>query len=248
MVIDQGRQILTAFTFLTRLPLRGGGDDVGRAAVWFPFVGLVIGALIGMIHVALSELTTPLVAASVAIAVGAAVTGGFHEDGLGDMADGFGGGWTKDRRLEIMNDSRLGTYGVVAIVATVVIRVAALASLTGWRTVALVAVVHLLSRTWAMLTLGFARPARSDGLAAGLRAHSGGGRMGLFAVAWFALAGVAVGPARAAVIGGIGLVGALATVGLSYRKIDGVTGDVLGGVEQVAETTGFVAATLSRGT
>lgn len=240
------RAVLTAFTFLTRLPVRGGDDDVGRAVGWFPLVGIVVGTVVGGAHVALSSVTEPLVAASVALALGALLTGGFHEDGLGDMADGFGGGWTREDRLEIMRDSRLGTYGVLAIAVTVMIRVAALSSLEGWQGVVLVATAHLLSRNWALLALGFARQVRPVGLGAISNHSTRRARTGLTAAAWFALAAVAVGPQRFALLGGLGLLGASATLALSYRKIGGVTGDVLGGLQQVTEAAGLVAATLSR--
>lgn len=244
-MIERIRAVPTAFTFLTRLPVRGGDDDIGRAVGWFPLVGIVIGAIVGGVHVALSSVTEPLVAASVALAVGALITGGFHEDGLGDMADGFGGGWTPEERLKIMKDSCLGTYGVLTIAATVMIRVAALSSLDGWRGIVLISTAHLLSRNWALLALGFARQIRPVGLGA-TSGHSSRTRTGLAAAAWFAVALTAVGPQRFVLIGGLGLVGAAATLALSYRKIDGVTGDVLGGLQQVTEAAGLVAATFSR--
>ena len=245
-MISQLRLVVTAFTFLTRVPLRGGTDDVDRAVVWFPLVGLVVGTVVGSVYLTLSEVTTSLVAAAIAMGTGALLTGGFHEDGLGDMADGFGGGWTPRQRLDIMKDSRLGTYGVLAIVTTVVIRVAALAALTGARAVVLVAAVHLLARTWALLVLAFARPARPDGLGATSSGAASSTSLALVALSWFAVGALAVGPGRFVVLAGLGALGTASTVWLSYRKIDGVTGDVLGAVEQVTETIGLVAATLHR--
>lgn len=239
------RSIRTAFSFLTRLPTGGHGDP-GPAVVWFPLVGLTVGAIVGLVHIALSELTEPLVAAAVAVSVGVLVTGGFHEDGLGDMADGFGGGWTVDRRLEIMRDSRLGTYGVLAITSTLVIRVAALSTLGGRRAVVLVACAHLLSRNWSILVLGFAEHVRPAGLSDASATGARRSTLAPAAVLWFVIAAVGLGPGRFAVMAGLGLVATGATVALSYRKIGGVTGDVLGAVEQVSETIGLVAAGLSR--
>lgn len=247
MMIDRLRPVAGAFAFLTRVPIRGGVHEINRIAPWFPLVGVVVGLVVGLIHLGLSEVTAAAAAAATAVAVGVAVTGAFHEDGLGDMADGFGGGWNPEQRLEIMKDSRLGTYGVMAIAVTLLIRVTALSELDGLAMVALVVTVHLLSRTWAMLVLGFARPARVGGLAAEAAVGGSRSRLGLVAVAWIVLAVVLVGPGRAALVGSLGLLAAGATTALAYRKIGGVTGDVLGAVQQMAEAAGLLAATFAWG-
>jgi adenosylcobinamide-GDP ribazoletransferase len=240
----------TALSFLTRIPAGGGdrsGAEVGRALIWFPAVGLLIGAMVGAVYAGLGQVTPTLVAAGVAVAAGVVVTGGFHEDGLADMADGFGGGWTTERRLEIMDDPRNGTYGVLALTCSVVIRVAAVAALAGWRAVAAVSAAHVLARSWTILAVAFAKAARPGGLGRAVAAAAGRGPVAVAAVAWLVVAVALVGPARFGVMAGVGLAAAAAVTWLSYRKIGGVSGDVLGAIEQLAEIGGLVAAAATVG-
>ena len=90
----------------TRLPIRlRRQPNTATMVVWFPAAGMVIGAIVGGIGAGMWELTPPLVAGAIAVTAGLLVTGAFHEDGLGDIADAFGGGYTVERRLEIMKDS-----------------------------------------------------------------------------------------------------------------------------------------------
>ena len=113
--------MLGAFQFLTRIPIRTGyAVPHHRIVVWFPWVGLVIGAAVGGVAAGLIELVPPVVAGACAVAIGLLITGAFHEDGLADVADAFGGGWTRDQRLEILKDSRHGTYGVAALATSIV--------------------------------------------------------------------------------------------------------------------------------
>src|SRR5882672_8254238 len=118
-----------AITFLTRVPVGGCHDDIATAPPRFPFVGALVGALVGLVFVGAGHLVAPALAAVLALVAGALVTGAFHHDGLADTADAFGGGWNPEQRLEILQDSRHGTYGVMALVFVVVVQVAALATL-----------------------------------------------------------------------------------------------------------------------
>jgi adenosylcobinamide-GDP ribazoletransferase len=237
---------LAAVSFLTRIPVRRDTSraDVAGATAWFPLVGALVGALVGTTFAVIDPLVSPLSAAAVAVTLGALVTGGFHEDGLGDTADGFGGGWTADERLAIMDDSRQGTYGVLAIACSVVIRVAALSALSGWSAVPVVAGVHLMARNWAVIALAVTRPARPQGLAHAATRSGTSGRPRLLAaaLAWLMVGLGLLGPATFVVAALAGLATTTAIVALSYRKIEGVTGDVLGTVEQLAETMALVSA------
>ena len=126
--------LLAAFTFLTRLPLpapdRVDADVLARSAVWFPLVGAVVGerrrARAGRCWPALAA----PVAAALSLMVTVLLTGAFHEDALADAADGLGGGRDRERMLEIMRDSRIGSYGAVALVLVLVARLGCLAELT----------------------------------------------------------------------------------------------------------------------
>jgi len=233
---------VAALQFLTRIPLRlRRAPDLRALPVWFPAAGAVIGLLVGGVGAVAWHLTTPLVAGALAVTAGLLITGAFHEDGLGDVADGFGGGHTVERRLEIMKDSRHGTYGVAAMTASIAVRVAALGSMPGPMALLASAVAaHVLARTAAVVLMAAAPLARHQGLGVDY-GQSTTRRVAIVAgVTGTALATAAVGwwaaPLLVAALLGAALTGALAR-----RKIGGISGDVLGAAEQVAE--GLVLAT-----
>ena len=160
----------TAITFLTRIPIGDGPKpDVNGAPAWFPVVGLLIGATCGGMFAGASWLMGPLPGAAMATGFGALVTGAFHQDGLADTADAFGGGWTVEQRLEIFKDSRHGTYGVMSLVIVVALQITALSTL-GMRAgfVALI-YAHALGRLGAVFVMRSLRPIRAEGLAAKLQ-------------------------------------------------------------------------------
>jgi adenosylcobinamide-GDP ribazoletransferase len=227
---------LAALQFLTRIPIRlRRAPDMAGLVVWFPLAGAVIGALAGAVGALAFEWTSPLVAGALAVVAGLLVTGAFHEDGLGDVADGFGGGWTVERRLEIMKDSRHGTYGVAAMCSSIVIRVAAVASMPSAATVFVgVVTAHVVARGAAVALMASVPLARHGGLGADYGQATTRSRGAIALAMAAAIAFVAVGPwALAAVLTAVvaaALVGALAR-----RKIGGISGDVLGAAEQVAE-------------
>ena len=231
-----------AWAFLTRLP--GGAhpetdQDLGRSVPWFPLVGAVIGCLSGAVYWALHGPLGALLAAVLAVAVGVVATGGLHEDGLADTADALGGS-TRERRLEIMKDSRVGAFGVLALVLSTLVRVFAVASLAPVDGLAALVVAHMLGRTMAVAVMGVA-PAAGTGLGHSYTTH--------LPRAWTIVA-VVVSAAAAASLGlpGAGSLAAAAAgtamVGLvASRAFGGTTGDVLGATEQVVEMAVLVAAT-----
>lgn len=241
-----------AFVFLTRLPLPRLSDAaartaVGRAAWAFPLVGLAVGGLGALVLHGGAALGLPgLASALLALAATAWVTGALHEDGLADVADGFGGGLDKARKLEIMRDSRIGSYGVLAVVFSVGLRAAALVALlkAGGPALAAAALVAALtlSRAAIPLAMTLLGPAREDGLGAGA-GSPGAARLGAAvalagAVAWALLPGATLAPLFA-----FALMAVLAVVGLAARQIGGHTGDVLGTVEQVTAATALLVLT-----
>ena len=124
-VLEPLRLLVVALRFLTRLPLpevKFGGDDLRRASALFPLVGAVVAGIGVALRAALEPLWGTGVATLAAVAAMIAVTGALHEDGLADTADGLWGGWTPARRLEIMRDSRIGTYGAVALIVVLGLR------------------------------------------------------------------------------------------------------------------------------
>ena len=163
------RDLAAAVTFLTRLRLRSpvrGAADLAPAVPWFPVVGGLIGLAVGAVHVGAAALMPPLMAAAIAVMAGLLLTGALHEDGLADTADGIGGGWSAEERLEIMRDPRHGTYGVLALIASVGVRTVALSFLGGWGAVAGLMAAHALSRSATGVLLAAVPPATEEGLGA----------------------------------------------------------------------------------
>ncbi len=242
--------LLGAIVFLTRLPVRTSRSlDTARSVPWFPFVGLLIGTLVGGIAALLEPWSSPYVAAGVAVVVGLLVTGAFHEDGLGDVADAFVGGWTREDRLRILKDSRHGTYGVVALVSSIALRFIALGALVdaGPKSALIGAIAaHGLARSAAVGTMLVARPATGEGLGSEYVA-----RLRRIPTA----VGIAVTVSVVVVIAGwwtaVALGSAVVTTAMviawSKRKIGGFSGDVLGAVEQCAEITVFVVLSIVAG-
>lgn len=123
------RSLIAAIRFLTRIPMPGPAteaEDISRAVGWFPLVGAFVGVVTAGVFLLALRLWPAPVAAVLAIALGLMLTGGFHEDGATDATDGLGGGWTKERVLEIMKDSRIGAYGAMALWCLLMLRWASL--------------------------------------------------------------------------------------------------------------------------
>ena len=168
------RDVVDALRFFTRLRV-GEADlsaplDIDRIAWAAPVAGVAVG-LIGAMVLALTALLglPPLLRAGLATAALVAATGALHEDGLADVADGFGGGATRARKLEIMRDSRIGAYGAIAIALALILRVGALAAaLDGgfWRAALGLTLVAAVSRAAALTPLALLPPARADGAGA----------------------------------------------------------------------------------
>jgi adenosylcobinamide-GDP ribazoletransferase len=230
-------EIAAAAVFLTRLPVpwpAGAPDDVTtRAMAWYPLVGAGLGLAAGFVHaLAMGLGMTPLLAALTALLALVLLTGALHEDGLADVADGFGGGRDREAKLAIMRDSRLGTYGALALVFGVGLRAAAVMALAepAAVTAALVG-SEALSRA-AMPILGaYLPPARADGLGARFGRPSGG-RATAALVLGACLAGLALGEAALPCIAAA-ILAAMAWARLALGQVGGQTGDVLGGAQQV---------------
>lgn len=235
--------LLGAIQFLTRIPVRlNEAASYTQVIAWFPVVGALIGTLVGAVAIGLGELVPIAVAGAVAVVVGLLITGAFHEDGLGDIADAFGGGWTLERRMEILTDSRQGTYGVSAIASSVLLRVVCAASIGAPAAVfASFVAAHTLGRTASVVTMLVAPPATDHDLGVDVAREIRPIPAWLGILAGLGLTTAAVGwwivPFVVSAIVGAGLV-----VWLAVRKIGGFVGDVLGAVEQVVECAVLVVA------
>jgi adenosylcobinamide-GDP ribazoletransferase len=236
-----GAFLLTGFrsavALLTRVPVgagRPGSAALARGVPWFPVVGGLLGLAIAGIYAGGRLILPPLGAAGVAAGAGLFLTGALHEDGLADSADALGGAWSKEEALRILKDPAHGTYGVLAIVLSVLLRVAALAVLDGWAALAVLPGAHALSRGASAALLRAIPIARENGLGASYSAGVTRREVAGAMVAALGVGALSLGPwaIPATVLAVLSAVG----VGiLSGRRIGGLTGDTLGAAQQVAE-------------
>ena len=228
-----------ALQFLTRLPTphlaRFQPDWIDRCTPFFPVVGWVVGAISAVVWLAAARFWPGLPAAGLAVAVGALVTGGMHEDGLADTADGLGGGQTPERRLEIMKDSRLGSYGALALWSALTIKTGTLSGFDAIRGAVSLVLMHGAARAVSPILMASLRYAgRADD------AKWRSGRVRPWEAATAVVLGVSplpwlIGWTPALVGIGLAACAALALTVVARRLIGGFTGDVLGAVEQLAE-------------
>lgn len=249
--------VMRALGFLTRVPVparffEAGDDALSDDAGSFALAGALI-ALPGAVLLLIGAIVgaPPLVTATIAVLATIVLTGALHEDGLADTADGFGGGATPERRMDIMRDSAIGTYGVLAVVGSVLFQVTALGALAGTGAMqaafAFIA-AHTASRAAMVWHWSKTPPARSDGVAAG------SGQPETKAVnAALISAGLML--ALAAILATGILVTALAALAvfaaasglsrLSDRLIGGHTGDTIGATEQIARSMMLVGLAMA---
>jgi len=237
-------RFLQAFAFLTLVPLRpktGSQMEGGLFAFarFFPAVGILIGALSGSVYVLASAIWSGLLPALLALIAGLIVTAALHEDGLADTADAFGGGWTREQRLSIMKDSRLGTYGVLALGLSIALRVCALAALAPSVAFFTLIALHASARFAAVAVLatedyaGDPATAKTNYPAARLEMPEA-----RHAFLWALLAMIPILSMKPlAVLAGVilGTAFSMALVLYSKKAIGGYCGDVLGAVEQLFE-------------
>lgn len=239
-----------AVSFLTRLPLPAPrlleNGTLASGMHLFPLVGLLVGGIGAAVYALASRLLPPALSALLALAAMTAATGAMHEDGLADIADGFGGGADRDRKLAIMKDSRIGSYGAVALLLSLLLKAFALAALAspGLVAGALIA-AHALGRAAIPLAMRLLAPARESGLGASVGQPSAsttgiGATLALVVAALVLPAGAAFAASLAAAVATLGV------AWLAWRQIGGQTGDVLGAVEQVAEIAALLAVVALR--
>lgn len=233
-----GVEMVVAFQFLTRIPMPSIGfedDSLSRAVKFFPLVGLVVGSGAVLVQrMLISHMGRPLVALAV-LTYFVLITGCLHEDGVADIADGFGGGWTKDQILLILKDSRIGSYGATALTLSLLARFLLLASLPLEHFAGYVISSHVLCR-WSSLPLSYFLPPARENEGQGARIAKLTSLSSLLfgsafsiVVVIFALRWLAVAPLLVAVI-------VTVLSGWLYaRKIGGVTGDCFGATNQLTE-------------
>ncbi len=244
-VLRELRSLLTAVQYFTRMPVPVwvGHDatQLARAARYFPIVGIGVGALGGAALWVCTLFFTPLPGVVISTALTVCITGAFHEDGLADTIDGLGGAMSRDRALEIMKDSRVGTFGVLALVFTLLLKITALAALPLREAILAMIAGHGLSRACAVVLtwrLPYAREdtsTRAKPVVENVRTTDVivAAICGLIPLLWIGI--------HAA----FGLAAVAITLLLLYRwfqrRLGGYTGDTLGATQQLSEVAFYLA-------
>jgi adenosylcobinamide-GDP ribazoletransferase len=246
---EEGLLVLVALQFLTRLPVRlphWSDDWLNRCVRHFPLVGACVGLLSAW--VLLLPWWPPLVLALLVLALQACITGAFHEDGLADSFDALGGAVSREKALAIMKDSRIGSYGALALVLVTGLRAALLAALIAqgaWFAFAAWVAVQAWARWTPLLVMGRlpyagdAEHAKAKPLALAMASHQPwlalpAALLALAPLAWLVGTRVLLVPLLALLV-------ALAMVVWLRRRLGGYTGDTLGATEQLAEVALLLA-------
>ena len=247
MIAHEARLFLIAVEFLTRIPVgtvdMWPSDWLARAAKYMPLVGALIGAVAGAAMIAAALIFPEPLPIVIGLATAILVTGALHEDGLADTIDAFGGGKSREHCLEIMKDSRIGTYGTLALIIVLALKGAALLSLDPLSAAGVFSAAHAGARLATVLTLWTLNYA-GDGSAKVSRPTS---ELTPQELATAIVLGLAPGllvlkPATFLISTAFAFITATAMGLMARRRVGGYTGDVLGAIEQVYETTFFVFA------
>ncbi len=241
---------LGAVAFMTRLPVplhvNGGPDALSSSAVFFPLVGLLVSAVPIILNHVLSRFLSRDVLVVIVLVFLVAITGGLHEDALADAADGFGGGWGRDQILKIMRDSRVGSFGVLAIALALLARFVFLTNIPPQRFDSYLVAGQVTCRWTALPLAFFLPPAREQ---SGQGARVAGKITTLSLAAGTVMTAVIVGVALGVKALWVGLAAVVITgaSGAYYRhRIGGVAGDCLGATNQITEVAIYFAGVVLR--
>ncbi|MEE2902866.1 MAG: adenosylcobinamide-GDP ribazoletransferase [Myxococcota bacterium] len=231
-----------SFTFLTRIPV-GGFPYPQKTwewiSIWFPLVGLLLGAMQAGIWFGL-EGHSDLTRALIAVTIGIVITGGFHEDGLSDSVDALGGGYDRDKVLEILKDSRIGAFGALALILALMLKISLLVDLGTMAPLGFL-LGQSLSRAVPVMQLGVQPYARRDDPKSKSRDVARSGRVQAVIVGLWVVAIIAVarnfGVSESALLGSVI---AMLSVGFVFgayvqRRVGGLTGDFMGALQQLSE-------------
>jgi adenosylcobinamide-GDP ribazoletransferase len=258
----QWRYFLLAVGFFTRIPVPSQPNfqesDLNHSVKYFPFVGLLIGLIAALIFYILGQVFPHTIAILISMAVTIFATGAFHEDGLADSADGLGGGWGREQVLTIMQDSRLGTYGAVALFFVLMLKFQLLNSMHADMVVLALICAHPLSRLtaiWLMVALPYAKTNANQSSKAKPLATQVSRQDFWLANLFGLLPALVLGWSiyidtmgywqvtlgyLCLLVGAIGA-GWLWWLGLLKRKLGGYTGDTLGAMQQISELMFYFA-------
>jgi len=227
------RTFLAAVSFLTIIPVTGKNIPPGRAAAFFPLIGAILGALGAELFIAASFILPSSIAALITVTFWTVISGVLHEDGLADVADAMRAGRTREKMMAILKDSRIGTYGAVAIVLSIVARWQALEHVPAPRILEVCIVAQAVPRA-AMVALAWLSRPFGEGL--GLAFSSSLTTTGsLIAIAQGLIAAMLLGwrPGVIIIAGAYLIVRGARTY--FYKRVGGVNGDCLGATEQMLE-------------
>lgn len=230
------KRLILMLQFLTKLPLPfeidAKEEDFSKGIIYFPIVGLIIGGLMAGLYIGLSALTNIMIASVLVIVFEIFITGGLHLDGLADTFDGLYSYRDKDRMLEIMKDSRVGTNGVLILIVNIVLKMVLLVSIEPEMVPKLLLLMPVVSRLMVVLLSAISKYARNNGM--------GGFFIGKTTKLQLIITIVLVLVMHLIYLEGLFLFGMIIILTLIYRyhvytKIDGITGDVLGAVVEMSE-------------
>jgi adenosylcobinamide-GDP ribazoletransferase len=241
---------LGAVAFLTRLPvpnsMQGGPDALSSSVVFFPLVGLLVSAGATILNRVFSRFVAHDVVIIIVLVFLVAITGGLHEDALADAADGFGGGWGKDQILNIMRDSRVGSFGALAIALALLARFVFLSNIPPQRFDRYLVTGQVTCR-WTALPLAFFLPSAREQSGQAARVA---GKITTFSLVTGTLLTLAIVGVALGVKGLWVMLAAVVITGASgayYRsRIGGVTGDCLGATNQIAEVAIYLTGVFLR--
>lgn len=231
-----GLQIRTVIGFFTRLPIPMEAMPLSEAAAFFPLAGFVIGALSGLVlYLAFSIYLPPMLCVLLAIGTSILLTGALHEDGLADTADALGARGSLEQRIAILKDSRIGTFGTLALIFSIAFKLAALSDMGNiWRMIASLMAAHILARAVLPGIMRKFPLLSSEGMAA--RAGMPSSRASRLALGIaLLLATLLVGPEQALIGFASAILAAFFMGRVLIHRFGGYNGDILGAVEQIAE-------------
>ena len=254
---NEAATFINAIHFLTRIPtpanIEYSADRLAASTRYYPAAGILIGIAVAIIYWITSLALPPVVAALLSTGVGLLITGAFHEDGLADTFDGIGGAFDRQRALEIMKDSRIGTFGTLAMMIVIGTKVAALASMPTTTAIAALIIAHALSRSAIVLTITTSKYASKEGLGS-IFANRVNPTNLIVALAISAIpltiAALTQSLPIATIIFAIcGAIAGYILIRLYYQpKLHGYTGDTLGATQQTVELAIYLAITASAAT
>lgn len=238
----------TALMFYTRIPVRRNidysPDNLNKATRFFPLIGLIVGGIGALVFWGASFILPTVVAVILSTAATIYTTGAFHEDGFADFCDGFGGGYTKERIITIMKDSRIGTYGAAGLLLMLLTKIFTLFSIDAQQIPLIIITAHGLSRVMPVLVIFTTRYVRDDETSKIKPIGKKGGVADLISAILFGSVMLLFFPW----IYAAAIVPALLVITFIFRKyitrkIGGYTGDCLGALQQICEV-GFYLGVL----